>query len=124
MPNELVFGSISGAANGHTRSRRRRDGTRALERLMQIIQAVKAWAVTVEDRLLKAYLVAEEGGFRLYAVARSKEYDFELTKSLTNLSIELSDAGLDLGVSQVPDGTPEELQAFFDPAAALALSWR
>jgi hypothetical protein len=40
------------------------------------------------------------------------------------MSIALGDAGLDLCVSVIPDGAPDELRAFFDPDAALLLYWR
>lgn len=87
------------------------------------LRAVKAWALEVEDKLLKAYLATEPEGLRLFAVARTIGEERALLESLSRLSITLSDAGFELGVSVIPDGTPDELRAYLDPDAALTLSW-
>jgi hypothetical protein len=50
--------------------RRPNSEDQAMTRLMQIIRAVKAWALTVENRLLKAYLAPQLEGLRLFAIAR------------------------------------------------------
>jgi hypothetical protein len=123
MPSELLVGFGPTTGNGHLNAHRGEEGN-AVARLMRIIQAIKAWAMTVEDRLSKAYLASEPEGLRLFVISRNTTHDFELTKAGTLLSIMLSDAGLDLRVSQIPDGTPDELQAFLDPDAALLFTWR
>jgi hypothetical protein len=91
---------------------------------MRMIQAVRTWAVTVENRLQKMYLAAEPEGLRLFVIARTIADEPELLKAAASMAISLGDAGLDLGVSVIPDGTPDELRAFLDPDAALLLSWR
>jgi hypothetical protein len=91
---------------------------------MEVIRTITAWARTVEDQLQKAYLAPEPEGLRLFAIPRKAADTSSLVASLAHLSITLSDAGFDLGVSVVPDGTPEEFQAFFDPDSAFLFSWR
>ena len=122
MTSELLVGFGSTTGNGY--SLRQNEGEHALARLMRVIQAIKAWAVTVEHRLKKAYLVAEPEGLRLFVISRTTAADFELTKAACALSITLSDAGFDLSTSQIPDGTPDELAAYLDPDAAILLFWR
>jgi hypothetical protein len=91
---------------------------------MEIIRAIKAWAPTVEDRLQKAYLAPQPEGLRLFAVPRKPAGGSALVTTLADLSITLADAGFDLGVSVIPDGTPEEFQAYLDLDAAILFSWR
>jgi hypothetical protein len=77
-----------------------------------------------ETRLNKVYFVPEGSSLKLYVIPKSTTHDFELTDTLCKLLIELGDDGFDTLGSQVPDGTPEELSAYFDPDKAFVLSWR
>lgn len=120
MPSELLMGLVSGAPPAPQPSQQNDDA-----RIVSLfLRAVKAWALKVEDKLLKAYLATEPEGLRLFAIARTIGDERALLESLSLFSITLSDAGFELGVSVIPDGTPDELRAYLDPDAALALSWR
>lgn len=97
---------------------------KAVGRLMSFLKRIGEWMAVNDARLKKVYFVPEESSFFIYVVAKSVTHDFELTKSLCDFTIELSDAGYDAFGSQIPDGTPDELAAFFDPSKAFLLARR
>jgi hypothetical protein len=96
----------------------------ALNHFFAFLDRVRSWMTLNEPRLKKVYLVPEGSGLKLYVIPKSITHDFELTDSLCKFLIEMGDDGFDALGSQVPDGTPEELAAYFDPDKAFALSWR
>jgi hypothetical protein len=97
---------------------------KAVSHLMAFLDRVGIWMTANDDRLKKVYLVPEGSSFFLYVIAKSTARDFELTKSLCDLMIELSGTGFDAFGSQIPDGTPDELAAFLDTSKALVLARR
>ena len=123
MPSELLVGYGSSTAR-ECRPTQQASAFQAMSRLLRTVQAVKEWALTAEDRLLRAYLAPLPEGLRLFAIARARGDCDPLRKSLTDLSVALVDADLDLDVMVLLDGTPDELRAFFEPDAALFLSWQ
>jgi hypothetical protein len=123
MPGELLVGY--GPNTGcECRPTQQASAFQAMRRLLQTVEAVKEWARSAEDHLLKAYLAPQPEGLRLFAIARSLNDCEPLRSSLADLSIALADADLDLNTMVLLDCTPDELRAFFEPDAALLLSWR
>ena len=123
MSTELLLDS---PPEKHAAIRRQRNGNRvryaaAANELQQFLTRTGAWAVQNAARVAKVYLVAD-ADLNLYVVAKSATYDFELRKSLTELIVAFKDDGYPASGSIVPDGTPAELQAFFDPTRAFTLS--
>ena len=124
MPSELVV-EYGPAVTNECRPTRERAEYQAMSRLLRVVDAVKAWAPTVENRLLKAYLTPRpEGGLRLIGIARRIADENSLHDALLQFSDELFEAGCEFGVNVYPDGTDDELQAFFDPNSSLLFSWR
>lgn len=110
---------------GSKRRRKRRLALgKAVNHLMAFLKRVGEWMTVNDARLKKVYFVPDGSSFILYVLPKSEIHDFELTASLCDLVIELSDAGFDAFGSQVPDGTPDELAAYFDPSKAFVLARR
>ncbi|MBN9122166.1 MAG: hypothetical protein J0I06_24005 [Planctomycetes bacterium] len=70
------------------------------------------------------YITSEDGIVHLRLAAKSGPYDFELRRALSEFVLKLTDGGFDVLGSLIPDGTPSELAAYFDPDQALVLSWQ
>lgn len=105
------------------KSRRRR--VSSVEQVMAVLSAAQVWAET-NDRLARVYVSYDEanGVFCLRAVSAHATYDFELTKSVTDLAIALTDRGIDTIGSRLPDVPPDEMTAFFDPSNSLVIHRR
>lgn len=103
-------------------SRRKRALNRSLSQLITLLGRIGGWIQENHSRLKRVYFVASDGGFTLYAVPNSTKYDSELTRLLCDLIVDLGDEGYDAHCAQVPDGTADELAAFFDPSQALILT--
>jgi hypothetical protein len=106
-----------------SRRARRATASRAFGGLVEVLARVRRWMGENESRVKKVYVVSDADGLTLRVVPKSAAHDFELTNSLCDLTIEFADAGLDVLGSQIPDGTPEETAAYFDPARAIVLTW-
>ena len=89
---------------------------------LRFMRDVAKWTTTVEDRLAKLYIAICEDSIHVYAIARMERYDFELSRLLSEFVIVQADAGIQANGHIVPDGTEEELSAFFDPNEAFLLS--
>jgi hypothetical protein len=96
----------------------------AVSHFTTFLERVRSWMTNNEARLKKVYFVPDGSRFQLYVIAKSTIHDSDLTRSLCELLVELGDDGFDAFGSQIPDGTPEELAAYLDPASAFVLSWR
>ena len=120
-----VLEAIDSAAKVRKRKTRRENATHSIERVMAVLSAVQAWAET-NPRLARVYvsLAAEHNVFCLHAVSAVATYDFELTTSVTDLAIALTDRGIDTVGSRLPDVPPEEMTAFFDPSNSFVIHRR
>ena len=121
MSTEVLLSAGTGATDDHPAERRRRREGRALARFTALLGFVRAW-VAKDERIAKMYITSEDGIVHLRAVAKSVPYDFELRRALSEFILKLTDGGFDVLGSLIPDGTPDELAAFFDPDQALVLS--
>ena len=123
MSTELTTDKSNEIRKAHARKMRQRRDSRAVNRVMTVLSTVQDW-VAADERIARVYVSTEQGTFHLRLIAVSPKADFDLTTSLTNLAISLTDRGIDTVCSLVPDGTPEELTAFFDPTDAFVISRR
>lgn len=120
MSTEVLLGAGAGTGGGATERRRRRE-RRAMARLTALLGFVRAW-IAKDDRVGKVYVTFEEGVVHLRVIPRSTPYNFALRRDLSDFILKLTDGGFDVLGSITPDGTPDELAAFFDPDQALVLS--
>jgi len=94
----------------------------AADDLRSFLEVVRDWAIANSTRIARVYFAVESDGYRLFVCPRSKGYDATLTDALSAFLIALADEGYNIQGSQIPDGTPEELAAFFDPRHVFFLS--
>jgi hypothetical protein len=91
--------------------------------LLDFMRDVSRWIETVQDRVSRVYvLVADDGLIHLYVVQRDGKYDFELCRCLSEFTLAQFDIGVRSSGHIVPDGTDEELSAFFRPADAYVIN--
>ena len=57
--------------------------------------------------------------FMVFVVTKNQRYDFSLSDSLADLEMDLSKKAWPAEVLQIPDGSTESLQTFFDPEKAI-----
>ena len=113
----VVASTDSGHAKLRKRKSRRGD---PLQSVMAVLSAVQQWADT-NERLARVYISLDGNVFHLRAVSAEGTYDFELTTSVTDLAISLTDSGIDTIASRLPDVTPDEMPAFFDASGAVII---
>jgi hypothetical protein len=97
---------------------------RGMACFVRVLNEIRDWMRANQDRVARVYLIPHGRHLRMYVIGKSATPDFALTKSLAQLTIDLARAGYSLIGSEVPDGTPDELAAFFNPEKALVLAWR
>jgi hypothetical protein len=56
---------------------------------------------------------------KVFIVARSETFDFELSDLIADLEMEYDSAGWPCDILQIATGLPEELQVFFDPEQSI-----
>ena len=127
MPTEVTVGLMGehlGSGEGAEGSSPVQPVPRAASRhYQQLLREITGWARTNRDRVAKLYLSPERGdAVRVCVIARTPEYDFELARRLAEFIVVMAEKGFPLRGSQIPDGSPEELGAFFDIADSLVLS--
>lgn len=125
MPDELLLATPPDDRAGDgskAGTRKRRAEQRAAARFAQCLDRVREWAARRPDRVAKVYLVVEADGVHLHVVGVAKNHDPALRQSLSELLLALADDGHAVFGAVIPDGTREELAAFFDPDAAFTLA--
>lgn len=120
MSSQVLIGSGSSASNGDPAKRRRRWAQRAMIRFTELLNAVREW-VAAHDQVARVYITTENGVVYLRVVSKSIPHESELRRSLSAFIIAQTDRGFDVLGSIIPDGTPDELQAFLDPSQAFVL---
>lgn len=118
MPSELLIAVPPVAPSGAPPESR--PDSVAMSRFTTLLNAVQKWAAE-HERATKIYLLADGERFDLFVVPRSATYDFDLRRALSDLLLALADRGYTVLGSLVPDGSPDELRAYFDPDQALVL---
>ena len=69
-----------------------------------------AWCKRHKDKVLACYLLIPDSPvIPVYIVGTSEQYDFELTKELSQLASEFDERGWSVHVSQIPRCEAEEL---------------
>lgn len=90
---------------------------------LRFMRDVAKWTTTVESRLSKLYIKAGvDNVIELYAIPRSMKYDFELRRLLSEFVLVQDASQRPARGMLVPDGTEEELRAFFDPSECILIA--
>ncbi|MEI8374881.1 MAG: hypothetical protein WCJ35_18820 [Planctomycetota bacterium] len=79
------------------------------------------WCLEHKTHVSQCYVPWERYGncIKVFVVIRSKKFDFVLNDAISELEGQFIDAGWLCDILQITSGTPEELQAFFDPDNSL-----
>jgi hypothetical protein len=88
----------------------------------QIIVPLAQWSKKHKDKVLACYLLIPDSPvIPVYMVATSEQYDFDLTRQLSQLASQFQDKGWAVHVSQIPRCDPEQLSGYFVPDHALQI---
>jgi hypothetical protein len=98
--------------------------SRGLTRFKDTLQTVYRWVADHTVRVGRVFLVEEEGSFALFVTPAGSAYDRSLTSLLSEFAGAMTDAGMDLRVSQIPNGTEEELAAYFNTDGSFELLFK
>ena len=85
--------------------------------LARVMRAVRRWCDDHADRVSSCHLTPVDDTLELRVVARSPEYDRQLTASARVLDLLLLDMGCRADVSVLPNASDDELSAFVSPEA-------
>lgn len=91
-------------------------------KLAEVLRLVGGWMHAHVTKIGNTYLVLDGDAYALFVTPAGKTYDRELMNSLADFAFYVTDEGHDLRVSQIIDGTDEELAAYFDLEKAFRLS--
>jgi hypothetical protein len=99
-----------------------RDDERVARFKDEIVIPLSEWCKRHKDKVLACYLLIPDSSvIPVYMVGTSEQYDFELTKEISQLASEFDDRGWAVHVSQIPRCEGEELSGYFDPDHALQI---
>src|SRR5262249_47392333 len=88
----------------------------------EIVVPLGAWRQRHRDKVLACYvLIPDSPVIPVYMVGTSEQYDFELTKELSQLTEDFDRRGWSVHVSQIPRCDAEQLAAYFVPDHALQI---
>ena len=75
---------------------------------------IHKWCEQHQDKVQSAFVVLMPNYFQVFVVTKSHRYDFELSDPLSDFEMELFKNGWSCEVLQIPDGSYETLETFFD----------
>jgi hypothetical protein len=96
----------------------------AVERMAEQLKTeffpmVRRWCEDHADRLETCVVALSPTVFMVFVVTKNRKYDFSLSDALADLEMELAQKSWPAEVLQIPDGSTESLQTFFDPEKAI-----
>lgn len=88
----------------------------------ELLIPLSEWCVRNAEQIKACYIAPLDCAvLQVYVVASQEEYDFELTKRLSDLSYEFSESGWSVHASQISACSDEELSAIFNLNTALKI---
>ncbi|MCC7424979.1 MAG: hypothetical protein IT428_32305 [Planctomycetaceae bacterium] len=97
----------------------------ALERFVRqfkddFLVTVHSWCVQQGDRVRGAFVPIDAAShLQVFVVTRLPRYDFTLSQALSDLETRLFEKSWPCDVLQIPDGSMESVQTFFDPERSI-----
>jgi hypothetical protein len=86
----------------------------------EVLQPLAKWCEEHHGQISACYLLPPESAvLPVYVVGAREEYDFDLTRGLSDLALAFEERGWSVHASQIPRCEAEELRGFFDPDQAL-----
>jgi hypothetical protein len=92
-------------------------------RLLGVLSQVRMWCDAHERLARGCYLPSSTTGncIKIYVVARSDKFDFELSDCIADLESKLFDDGWNCDILQIAAGSEEQLSSFFDVDRSLQI---
>ena len=75
---------------------------------------IHKWCEQHRDKVQSAFVVPLPNHFQVFVVAKSDRYDFQLSDPLSDFEMEMYKNDWPCEMLQIPDGTYETLETFFD----------
>lgn len=126
MTGEMTLGLMSGTSrkvpHKELSLRHSRIYEKAASDFRVFLDQIREWAIDNSSKVAKIYLIVGLEQTDIYVISRSIEYDFELRKLVSALILSLRDAGTPAFATLIPDGSKEELSAYFDVSKVLSLN--
>lgn len=87
----------------------------------EFLDRLHKWCLEHKSSVRACYVPFPSSGcaIKVFMVARSGEFDFELSDLIAGLEIDCESAGWSCDILQIATGSPDELQVFFDPDQSL-----
>jgi hypothetical protein len=95
----------------------------AVERMAEQLKTdffptIRNWCEGNAEHIESCFVTLHPGPFMVFVVTKNRRYDFSLSDSLTDLEMKLFEKNWPAEVLQIPDGSQESLQTFFDTEKA------
>ena len=88
----------------------------------EVILPLQRWSDQHKDLISACYMVFPESAvLPVYMIGAKEQYDFALTKELSQLASNFEEHGWSVQAAQIPRCSPEDLLAFFHPENALII---
>lgn len=85
----------------------------------EFLARVHEWCQEHDDRVLAAYVALTSQHLQVFVVSRLGRYDFSLSDDVSDLESELFEKNWPCEIVQIPAGSIESLQTFFDPERSI-----
>ena len=84
-----------------------------------LLPRVRQWCEQHAEKLLACYIPFGFEQLTVFAVTRLPRYDFSLSDSIADFEMDLFEAHWPVEVRQIPSGSPETLDSFFNSAESI-----
>ena len=84
-----------------------------------LLPRVRQWCEQHADKVLACYVPFGFEQLTVFAVTRLPRYDFSLSDSIADFEMDLFEADWPVDVRQIPSGSPDTLESFFNSAESI-----
>jgi hypothetical protein len=88
----------------------------------EVLLPLQQWCEAHKKEISACYMAFPESAvLPVYVIGAREEYDFALTKALSQLASEFEQQGWSIQAAQIPRCSPEDLLGYFNPENALVI---
>jgi hypothetical protein len=85
----------------------------------EFLPPLREWCQAHHERIRACYVPFASPHLTVFVITRAGRYDFALSDALSDLGFELFQKNWPAEVLQVPSGSMEDFQSFFDPSSSI-----
>jgi len=104
-----------------TAERRKGRQHKVMSRLEKVLNAIGQWSLDRAKKIKDVICVLKNGQVEVFVVTKAEEYDYELSKQLTEFSSPYILRSVIGDATLVPSASNSELRCYFDPRDVLML---